>query len=100
MRQPVPRSQLEQGDLASVSKKAAFVAAELIRKVRDLQSSSTRNVTVVSLTPSCSFMIKSEWPLLLPHDENIKSLANMTADVSEYVSRIFKKYSPAAPSKQ
>ena len=88
--------QLEQGDLASVSKKAAFVAAELIRKVRDLQSSSTRNITVVSLTPSCSFMIKSEWPLLLPHDENIKSLANMTADVSEYVSRIFKKYSPAA----
>jgi glycerol-3-phosphate dehydrogenase subunit C len=87
--------QLEQGDLASVSAKAASVAAELSCRVREMKSQSSRNVTVVSLTPSCSFMIKSEWPLLLPHDENVKFLASVTADVSEYVSRIFKKYSPA-----
>jgi glycerol-3-phosphate dehydrogenase subunit C len=88
--------QLEQGDLASVSEKAASIATELTRRVRELQTLSSRNVTVVSLTPSCSFMIKSEWPLLLPHDENIRNLASMTSDISEYVSKIFKKYSPAA----
>jgi glycerol-3-phosphate dehydrogenase subunit C len=89
--------QLEQGDLASVSVKAASIAAELSRRVRGMQlQSPNRNVTVVSLTPSCSFMIKSEWPLLLPHDENVKYLASVSADISEYVSRIFKKYSPAS----
>jgi glycerol-3-phosphate dehydrogenase subunit C len=87
--------QLEQGDLASVSVKAASIAAELSRRVRDLQLQSNRNVTVVSLTPSCSFMMKSEWPLLLPHDQNVKYLASVTADISEYISKIFKKYSPA-----
>lgn len=88
--------QLEQGDLASVSAKAASVAAQLSCRVRDLQLQSKRTVTVVSLTPSCSFMLKSEWPLLLPHDENIKYLASITSDISEYVSKIFKKYNPAA----
>jgi glycerol-3-phosphate dehydrogenase subunit C len=87
--------QLEQGDLASVSEKAASVSAELTRRVRDLQLESNRNIAVVSLTPSCSFMLKSEWPLLLPHDENVKFLASVTSDISEYVSKIFKKYNAA-----
>jgi glycerol-3-phosphate dehydrogenase subunit C len=87
--------QLEQGDLASVSEKATRIAAALSLKVREIQANCNHNITLVSLTPSCSFMLKSEWPLLLPHDENIKFVASMTADISEFVSRIFKKYSPA-----
>jgi glycerol-3-phosphate dehydrogenase subunit C len=88
--------QLEQGDLARVSEKAAAIASALSRRVHDLQLQTDRNVTVVSLTPSCSFMMKSEWPLLLPYDENVKYLASMTSDISEYISKIFKKYSPAS----
>jgi glycerol-3-phosphate dehydrogenase subunit C len=87
--------QLEQGDLASVSKKAASAAKELACKVQVMQAQSNRSVTVVSLTPSCSFMIKSEWPLLLPYDENVKFLSSVTADISEFVSKIFKKYGAA-----
>ena len=41
--------------------------------------------TVVSLTPSCSLMLKLEWPLLLPNHEGVNRLAKNTVDISEYV---------------
>ena len=87
--------QLEQGDLASVSERATRISAALSSRAREIQATSSRNITLVSLTPSCSFMLKSEWPLLLPYDENVKFVSSLTADISEYISKIFKKYSPA-----
>ena len=30
-------------------------------------------------------MLKFEWPLLLPNDENIKKLSKNTSDIDEYI---------------
>lgn len=40
---------------------------------------------IVSLVPSCSLMMKSEWPLMQPKNEAIQKLKNNTRDISEYI---------------
>lgn len=40
---------------------------------------------MVSLTPSCTLMLKFEWPLILPDDEDILRLSKATRDISEYI---------------
>ena len=40
---------------------------------------------VVTLTASCGLMLKFEWPLLLPNNENIKKLSGNVMDIDEYV---------------
>jgi len=42
------------------------------------------------LTPSCSLMLKFEWPLILPGDPDIKLLSEATQDISQYVVDISK----------
>jgi glycerol-3-phosphate dehydrogenase subunit C len=76
--------QLENGKLERVAKDAAHVAAELCRWV-------DKGYDVVALVPSCALMLKFEWPLILPEDENVKRLAQATFDVAEYVVDIAKK---------
>jgi glycerol-3-phosphate dehydrogenase subunit C len=46
---------------------------------------------VLTLTASCGLMLKFEWPLILPDDENIKKLSQATFDIDEYVVDIAKK---------
>jgi len=46
---------------------------------------------VVSLTASCGLMMKFEWPLILPGDDNVAALSRATRDVSEYVVEIARK---------
>ena len=48
-------------------------------------------MTSVALTPSCALMLKFEWPLILPGDENIKKLSGAVFDLSEYVVEIAKE---------
>lgn len=70
--------QFEQGLVAEVSEKAKRVTQQLASYV-------DRGFDVVSLTPSCTLMLRSEWPLLLPNDENVKKVACATKEVSEYL---------------
>jgi glycerol-3-phosphate dehydrogenase subunit C len=76
--------QLEHGNLAKVAESARKVAGELLPWIE-------RGYDVIALVPSCALMLKFEWPLILPGDDNVKRLSQATFDVSEYVVDIAKK---------
>lgn len=76
--------QLEHGDLARVAASAKRVAAEMRPWI-------DKGYDVISLVPSCSLMMKFEWPLLEPDDDNIKALSAAIYDAAEYVVDIARK---------
>lgn len=76
--------QLEHGDLARVAANAKKAAAELKPWI-------DRGYDVVAPVPSCALMLKFEWPLIVPGDEDVKRLAGATFDISEYIADIAKK---------
>jgi glycerol-3-phosphate dehydrogenase subunit C len=76
--------QLEQGDIAAVAQSAAEIAAELLPWV-------DRGYDVIALVPSCALMMKFEWPLIVPENEDVKRLSAATRDITEYVVEIAKK---------
>ena len=76
--------QLELGEVARVAATAAKVAA-------DFKGWIEEGYDVVSLVPSCSLMLKFEWPLLAPDNEDVARLARATFDAAEYVVDIAKK---------
>ena len=57
---------LEQADLTKVVEQAKKVS-------KDLLSWIDKGYKVVTLTASCGLMLKFEWPLLLPENNNIKN---------------------------
>ena len=69
---------LEQADLNKVTDQAKKVSSDLLKWI-------DRGYRVVTLTASCGLMLKFEWPLLLPNDENIKKLSKNVSDIDEYV---------------
>ena len=73
--------QLEQGDLARVAEKAKSTAAALKPYI-------DAGKDVIALVPSCALMMKFEWPLIVPDDDNVKALAHATYDITEYVVEI------------
>ncbi len=75
---------LEQGDLEAVAASAKRAAAELAPWI-------DKGYDVIALVPSCALMLKFEWPLIVPGDEQVKRLADATSDVSEYLVGIAKK---------
>ncbi len=75
---------LEQGDIARVAESARKVAAALARPIAE-------GCDVIALVPSCALMLKFEWPLILPEDQDVQRLARATFDISEYVVDIAKK---------
>ncbi|MBY0280829.1 MAG: 4Fe-4S dicluster domain-containing protein [Alphaproteobacteria bacterium] len=79
---------LEQGDLEKVSNNAKHVATELKPWI-------DKGYTVIALIPSCALMLKQEWPLISPHDANVKALSEATKDISEYIVSLAKKFSLA-----
>jgi glycerol-3-phosphate dehydrogenase subunit C len=76
--------QLEQGDLAAVTKSARQVAAALGTWI-------DKGYDIVALVPSCALMLKFEWPLIVPRDAAVEKLAKATFDVSEYIVDIARK---------
>ena len=69
---------LEQADLNRVVDQAKKVSSDLLKWI-------DKGYRVVTLTASCGLMLKFEWPLLLPNDENIKKLSKNVSDIDEYV---------------
>jgi len=74
--------QLEQGDIAQVADNARKVAAALMPWI-------DQGYDVIALVPSCTLMLKLEWPLLVPKTDplyaSIEKLAQATFDLSEYI---------------
>jgi len=68
----------EQADLDQVLKQAKKVSKELLNYVDN-------GYKVITLTASCGLMLKFEWPLLLPEDEDIQVLSKNTYDIDEYI---------------
>ncbi len=76
--------QLEQGDLKRVAEKARSTAAALKPYI-------DAGKDIIALVPSCALMMKFEWPLIVPDDENVQALAKATYDITEYVVEIADK---------
>ena len=74
---------LEQADLPKVVEQARKVSKDLLEWVN-------KGYKVITLTASCGLMLKFEWPLLLPNNENIKKLSANVMDIDEYVVDISK----------
>ena len=75
---------LEQGDLGRVAENAAKVAKELVKLIDE-------GYDIVALTASCGLMLKFEWPLIVPENEDVARLAKASFDIDEYVVDIAKK---------
>ena len=75
---------LEQGRIDEVAANARTVAAEMKPWIE-------KGYDIIALVPSCGLMLKSEWPLILPEDPDVKLLSRATFDISEYVVDIAKK---------
>ena len=69
---------LEQADIPKVIEQARKVSKDLLKWI-------DKGYKVITLTASCGLMLKFEWPLLLPKDENIKKLSANVLDIDEYV---------------
>jgi len=74
---------LEQGNLDAVAENAKKVSAELVSWVQ-------KGYDVIALVSSCALMLKLEWPLISPDNTDVKTLAQNTFDVSEYIVNIAK----------
>ncbi len=70
--------QLEHGDIARVAEQAKVIAAAYKPWIE-------QGYEIISLVPSCTLMLKFEWPLILPDDEDVRALALATSDISEYM---------------
>ncbi len=75
---------LESGDIARVAQQARLVVAAFKPWIE-------KGYDIVPLMPSCALMLKFEWPLILPGDEDVRRLAKATFDLSEYVVSIARK---------
>ena len=75
---------LEQADLARVAQNAAKVSRELVKLIDE-------GYDIVALTASCGLMLKFEWALILPENEDVKRVAAATFDIDEYVVDVAKK---------
>jgi glycerol-3-phosphate dehydrogenase subunit C len=75
---------LEQADLPKVVEQAKNVSKDLLEWVN-------KGYQIITLTASCGLMLKFEWPLLLPNDENIKKLSKSVSDIDEYIVDIAQK---------
>ncbi len=76
--------QLEHGNFERVAEQARKISSELRPWV-------DKGYDVVSLVPSCTLMLKFEWPLIEPDNDDIKALSQATFDASEYVVDIARK---------
>ncbi len=75
---------LEQADLPKVVEQAKKISKDLLKWV-------DKGYHVITLTASCGLMLKFEWPLLLPKNEEVKRLSKNISDIDEYIVDIANK---------
>ncbi len=73
--------QLEGGNIKSVEQKAKHTSKLLRNYIED-------GYKVLAIVPSCTLMLKYEWPLINNDDQNIKLLSQNTFDICEYLYQI------------
>jgi len=76
---------LEQAELDRVAAQAKKVAAALKTLI-------TEGYDIVAPTASCGLMLKFEWSLIVPDNEDVRLLARSTYDIDEYVVMIAKTH--------
>lgn len=74
---------LEQGNIAKVAEAAVSIADDMVPWI-------DKGYKIFTLLPSCALMMKHEWPLILPDNNNVKRLAAHTVDACEYFVHLFK----------
>ncbi len=74
---------LEQAKLERVAEMAAKVSSELVQLI-------DQGYDIVTLTASCGLMLKFEWPLIVPDNQDVKRLSEAVFDIDEYVVDIAK----------
>ena len=77
--------QLELGNIGRVTNNAHHIAAFFEPFIDD-------GYSIVSLVPSCTFMLKSEWPLMAPESGTVLKLSKNTFDISEYIVLLSKQF--------
>ncbi|MYK57341.1 MAG: glycerol-3-phosphate dehydrogenase [Rhodospirillaceae bacterium] len=75
--------QIEQGDLKAVAAGAARTAAAFRPWI-------DRGYAIVATVSSCALMLKFEWPLMLPDNEDVRLLSENCFDAAQYVVDIAK----------
>jgi glycerol-3-phosphate dehydrogenase subunit C len=73
--------QLEQGNIDRVMDQAKNISSKLVPLLSE-------EVPVIAPIPSCALMFKTEWPLLLPENNNVLTLSKNTMDIDEYMVQI------------
>ena len=73
--------QLEQGNIDRVMDQAKDISSKLVPLLSE-------EVPVIAPIPSCALMFKTEWPLLLPENNNVLTLSKNTMDIDEYMVQI------------
>jgi glycerol-3-phosphate dehydrogenase subunit C len=73
----------ENGDVAAVATQAERISAHFAPLIAE-------GWDIIALTTSCALMLKFEWPLIEPANEQVQLLSRHTFDVSEYVVRLSK----------
>lgn len=68
---------LEQGAIDRVAARAISIAA-VLRPWIDA------GYAIITLVSSCGLMFRSEWPLIVPEDANVRALAAATRDIDHY----------------
>ena len=75
---------LELGDIKKVVLQAKKISKDLLQWV-------DKGYEIITLTASCGLMLKFEWPLIMPDNQNIIRLSKNTKDIDEYVVDINQK---------
>ncbi|MGO9481996.1 MAG: anaerobic glycerol-3-phosphate dehydrogenase subunit C [Candidatus Kryptoniota bacterium] len=75
---------LDGGDIDGAKKNAEYNVSRLIDYVK-------RGYDVVTPGPSCSYMMKQEYPLLLDGNPDVKLIASHTYDMMEYLAKLNKE---------
>jgi glycerol-3-phosphate dehydrogenase subunit C len=75
---------LEQAEMEKVANQARKVSAELVKLIDE-------GYDIVAPTASCGLMLKFEWALIVPGNEDVKRVADAVFDIDEYVVDIARK---------
>jgi glycerol-3-phosphate dehydrogenase subunit C len=75
---------LEQAELSRVAENAAKISKELCKLIDE-------GYDIVALTASCGLMLKFEWALIVPDNEDVKRVQEHVFDIDEYVVDVAKK---------